>query len=136
MTTRLSHVQILVDDPDAALAFYRDALGLAVRFEVANGGFRWITLGTDAQPEIAIVLMEPHAGRSQADGDAVAALLAKGELRPVQFSSDDLESTWAKVVATPGVSVVEEPADQPWGVRDGAVRDPAGNLVRIQQARG
>ena len=136
MTTTLSHVQILVDDPDAALAFYRDALGLSVRFEVANGGFRWITLGTDAQPEIAIVLMEPHAGRSQADGDTVAALLAKGELRPVQFSSDNLESTWAKVVATPGVSVVEEPADQPWGVRDGAVRDPAGNLVRIQQAQG
>jgi catechol 2,3-dioxygenase-like lactoylglutathione lyase family enzyme len=136
MTTQLSHVQILVDDPDAALAFYRDALGLSVRFEVANGGFRWITLGTDSQPEIAIVLMEPHAGRSQADGDAVAALLAKGELRPVQFSSDNLESTWAKVVATPGVSVVEEPADQPWGVRDGAVRDPAGNLVRIQQAQG
>jgi catechol 2,3-dioxygenase-like lactoylglutathione lyase family enzyme len=136
MTTQLSQVQILVDDPDAALAFYRDALGLSVRFEVTNGGFRWITLGTDSQPEIAIVLMEPHAGRSQADGDTVAALLAKGELRPVQFSSDNLEATWSKVVATPGVSVVEEPADQPWGVRDGAVRDPAGNLVRIQQVQG
>ena len=133
MTVSLTHVQILVDDPDAALAFYRDALGLAVKFEVSNGGFRWITLATESQPEIGIVLMQPHAGRSQEDGDTVAALLAKGELRPVQFTSDDLEKTWSKVTATPGVSVVEQPADQPWGMRDGAVRDPAGNLVRIAQ---
>jgi catechol 2,3-dioxygenase-like lactoylglutathione lyase family enzyme len=135
MTVSLTHVQILVEDPDAALAFYRDALGLEVKFEVSNGGFRWITLATASQPEIGIVLMQAHAGRSQADGDTVAALLAKGELRPVQFTSDNLDATWGKVTATPGVSVVEEPADQPWGVRDGAVRDPAGNLVRIAQAR-
>ena len=134
MTVSISAVHVLVDDPDAALAFYRDTLGLTVKYEVSNGGFRWITLVTDSQPEIEIVLSQPHAGRSQADGDAIAALLAKGELRPLHFVSDDLDATFAKLDGAPGVSVVEQPTQQPWGVRDGAVRDPAGNFIRIQQA--
>lgn len=134
MTISLSTVHILVDDPDAALAFYRDTLGLTVRNEVAQGDFRWITLVTDSQPEVAIVLSQPHAGRSQADGDAVAALLAKGELRPVHLRSDDLDATFERIAATPGAEVLQEPATQPWGVRDGAVRDPAGNFIRIEQA--
>ncbi len=124
MTISLSTVHILVDDPDAALAFYRDTLGLTVKFEVAQGGFRWITLVTESQPEIAIVLSQPHAGRSQEDGDAIAALLAKGELYPVHFRSDDLDATFARIADTPGVEVLSEPAGQPWGVRDAAVRDP------------
>jgi catechol 2,3-dioxygenase-like lactoylglutathione lyase family enzyme len=126
-------VHILVDDPDAALAFYRDTLGLTVRNEVANGGFRWITLVSDSQPEIAIVLSEPHAGRSKEDGDALAAMLAKGELYPAHFRADDLNATFDKVATAPGVEVLEEPANQPWGVRDAAVRDPAGNRLRIEQ---
>lgn len=134
MTISLSTVHILVDDPDAALAFYRDTLGLTVRNEVAQGDFRWITLVTDSQPEVAIVLSQPHAGRSQADGDAVAALLAKGELRPVHLRSDDLDAIFERIAATPGAEVLQEPASQPWGVRDGAVRDPAGNFIRIEQA--
>jgi catechol 2,3-dioxygenase-like lactoylglutathione lyase family enzyme len=134
MTVSLSAVHILVDDPDAALNFYRDSLGLTVRNEVARDNFRWITLVTDSQPEISIVLSQPHAGRSQEDGDALAALLAKGELRPVHLRADDLDATFDKVAATPGAEVLEEPASQPWGVRDAAVRDPAGNLVRIEQA--
>jgi catechol 2,3-dioxygenase-like lactoylglutathione lyase family enzyme len=134
MTTSLSTVHILVDDPDAALAFYRDTLGLSVRFEVANEGYRWITLGSDSQPEIGIVLSEPHAGRSKEDGDALAAMLAKGEMYPVHFRTDDLEATFDKMAATPGVEVLSEPANQPWGVRDAAVRDPAGNRLRIEQA--
>jgi catechol 2,3-dioxygenase-like lactoylglutathione lyase family enzyme len=134
MTTSLSTVHILVDDPDAALAFYRDSLGLAVRFEVANDGYRWITLGSDTQPEIGIVLSQPHAGRSKEEGDAVAAMLAKGEMYPVHFSCEDLDGIWEKVAATPGVEVLQEPADQPWGKRDAAVRDPAGNRLRIEQA--
>ena len=133
MTVSISAVHVLVDDPDAALAFYRDTLGLTVKSEVANGGFRWITLVTDSQPEIEIVLSQPHAGRSQEDGDAIAAMLAKGELRPLHFVSDDLDRTFEKIAAAPGASVVEEPTQQPWGVRDGAVRDPAGNFIRIQQ---
>ena len=133
MTISLSAVHILVDDPDAALGFYRDTLGLTVRNEVARDGLRWITLATDGQPEIAIVLSQPHAGRSQEDGDALAALLAKGELRPVHLRSDDLDATFERVRAS-GAEVLQEPASQPWGVRDAAVRDPAGNLIRIEQA--
>jgi len=134
MTTSISTVHILVDDPDAALAFYRDTLGLTVQNEVANGGFRWITLVSDSQPGIAIVLSQPHAGRSKQDGDALAAMLAKGELYPVHFRTDDLSATFDKIASTPGVEVLEEPADQFWGVRDAAVRDPAGNRIRIEQA--
>jgi uncharacterized glyoxalase superfamily protein PhnB len=79
------------------------------------------------------VLSQPHAGRSQEDGDALAALLAKGELRALQFSSDDLDATFEKVAGAPGAEVLQEPVSQPWGARDAAVRDPAGNLVRIEQ---
>ena len=134
MTASLSTVHILVDDPDAALTFYRDTLGLTVRQEVANGGFKWITLVTDSQPDVGIVLSQPHAGRSQEDGDALAALLAKGEMYPVHFRTEDLDGTFDKIAATPGVEVLQEPMSQPWGVRDAAVRDPAGNRLRIEQA--
>jgi predicted enzyme related to lactoylglutathione lyase len=134
MTNSLSTVHILVDDPDAALPFYRDALGLTVRNEVENGGFRWITLTTDSQPDIGIVLSQPQPGRSEEDGEALAALLAKGELYPAHFRTDDLDATFEKIAETPGVEVLEEPADRPWGIRDAAVRDPAGNRLRIEQA--
>jgi catechol 2,3-dioxygenase-like lactoylglutathione lyase family enzyme len=133
MKTSLSQVTILVDDPDAALAFYRDTLGLTVQKEVAQGGYRWITLVSESQPEIGIVLMQPHAGRSQEDGDAVAALLAKGEFNPVHLSLDDLDSSFDTIASAPGVEVLQEPTDQFWGVRDAAVRDPAGNMIRIEQ---
>ncbi len=134
MTVSLSAVHVLVDNPDAALGFYRDILGLTVRDDVAHGGFRWITLVTESQPEIRIVLSQPHAGRSQEDGDAIAALLAKGELGSVFLRSQDLDATFARIAAAPGVEVLEEPASRFWGARDAAVRDPAGNLVRIEQA--
>jgi predicted enzyme related to lactoylglutathione lyase len=134
MTVSLSTVHILVDDPDAALEFYRDTLGLAVRNEVASDGFRWITLVSASQPEIAIVLSQPHAGRSKEDGDALAAMLAKGELRPVHFRCEDLDATFDRIASAPGAEVLQEPVSQPWGVRDGAVRDPAGNFIRIEQA--
>lgn len=133
MTVSISAVHVIVDDPAAALTFYRDTLGLTVRNEVARDGFRWITLATDSQPEIQIVLSQPHAGRSQEDGDALAALLAKGELRTLHFSTDDLDATFEKVAGAPGAEVLQEPVSQPWGARDAAVRDPAGNLVRIEQ---
>jgi catechol 2,3-dioxygenase-like lactoylglutathione lyase family enzyme len=133
MPVSISHVHVLVDDPTTALAFYRDTLGLTVVNEVAQGGFTWIVLATETQPEIQIVLSQPHAGRSQEDGDALAALLAKGELRPLQFSSDDLDATFEKVAGAPGADVLQEPVSQPWGARDAAVRDPSGNLVRIEQ---
>ncbi|MEO7077297.1 VOC family protein [Rhodococcus sp. BP22] len=134
MTVSLSHVHVLVDDPDAALLFYRDTLGLEVKNEVANDGFRWITLTPAEQPEIEIVLSQPHAGRSAELGDELAALLAKGELPGVLFRTDNLDATFEKVRAAGNAEILQEPASQPWGVRDAAFRDPAGNLVRISQA--
>jgi catechol 2,3-dioxygenase-like lactoylglutathione lyase family enzyme len=134
MTVAISGVHVLVDDPQAALSFYRDILGLTVKNEVSNGGFTWITLTTPSQPEIEIVLEQPHAGRSHENGDAVAALLAKGELQMLQLRTDDLGATFEKLAAASGVEVVQEPTDQFWGVRDAAVRDPSGNLIRIAQA--
>lgn len=134
MTVSLSHVHVTVDDLDAALAFYRDSLGFEVRNEVANGGFRWITLSNADQPEIELVLSQPHAGRSPENGDALAALLAKGELPGILFRTDDLDATFERVRAAGNAEILQEPASQPWGVRDAAVRDPAGNLVRISQA--
>ena len=133
MTISLCGVHVTIDDPDAALGFYRDILGLTVRNEVANDGFRWITLVTDSQPEIQIVLSQPHAGRSREDGDALAALLAKGALNMIQLRCNDLDATFDKIAAAPGVEILQEPASQFWGVRDFAVRDPAGNMLRIEQ---
>ena len=134
MTISLSTVHVIVDDPDAALAFYRDTLGLTVTNEVPYEGFKWITLVTESQPEVAIVLSQPHAGRSKEDGDALAAMLAKGELGTINFRTDDLDSTFEKVAAAPGVEVLEEPTKQFWGARDFAVRDLSGNTIRIEQA--
>ena len=134
MTISLSTVHVIVDDPDAALALYRDTLGLKVTNEVPYEGFKWITLVTDSQPEVAIVLSQPHAGRSKEDGDALAAMLAKGELGTINFRTDDLDGTFEKVSALGGVEVLQEPAAQFWGARDFAVRDLAGNTVRIEQA--
>ena len=134
MTVSISHVHVVVDDPDAALEFYRDTLGLTVTSEVAKGDFRWITLSPEGQPEVQIVLSQPHAGRSLQDGDAIAALLAKGALGMINFRSDDLDTTFERVAAAPGVEVLQEPMSQPWGVRDAGLRDPAGNHIRIEQA--
>jgi catechol 2,3-dioxygenase-like lactoylglutathione lyase family enzyme len=133
MTISLQYCHITVNDPDASLAFYRDALGLEVRNDVASGGFRWITLGSPTQPDLEIVLSEPHAGRSPADGDALQELLTKGVLPMTVFRTDDLDATFEQIRAT-GAEVLQEPIDQPWGPRDCAFRDPSGNMIRISQA--
>ena len=133
MTTSLQACHLTVNDVDAALAFYRDGLGLEVRNDVGSGGFRWVTLGFAAQPGVEIVLSEPHAGRSQADGDALQELLTKGVLPMIMFRADDLDATFGKLEAS-GAEVLQEPIDQPWGPRDCAFRDPSGNMVRISQA--
>jgi catechol 2,3-dioxygenase-like lactoylglutathione lyase family enzyme len=131
MNLTLSTCFIQVRDPDLALAFYRDGLGLEVRNDVAKGDFRWITVGGASQPDVAIVLTN-YVNGGPDDDDALAALLAKGALNGVHFHSDDLDATFEKLRAS-GAEIVEEPKDQPWGVRDCAVRDPSGNLVRIDQ---
>jgi predicted enzyme related to lactoylglutathione lyase len=133
MTITLQYTNITVNDVDEALAFYRDALGLAVQNDVPSGEFRWVTLGSDAQPALGIVLSVPHAGRSKADGDALQELLTKGVLPMLVFSSDDVDATFETVRAS-GAEVLQEPIDQPWGPRDCAFRDPSGNTVRISQA--
>jgi catechol 2,3-dioxygenase-like lactoylglutathione lyase family enzyme len=132
MELSLSTCFVQVHDPDLALVFYRDVLGLELRNDVANEDFRWITVGAAAQPEVAIVLTNYVCG-TPADGDAMAALLAKGALHGVNFRTDDLFATFEKVRAS-GADIVQEPTEQPWGTRDCAVRDPSGNLVRIDQA--
>jgi catechol 2,3-dioxygenase-like lactoylglutathione lyase family enzyme len=131
MTIALQYCHITVNELDESLAFYRDALGLEVRNDVASGEFRWVTLGSPTQPDLQIVLSEPHAGRSQADGDALQELLTKGVLPMTVFSTDDVDATFERVRAS-GAEVLQEPIDQPWGPRDCAFRDPSGNMVRIQ----
>jgi len=133
MNISLQYCHITVNDVDESLGFYRDALGLDVRNDVASGGFRWVTLGSSAQPDLELVLSEPHAGRSPADGDALQELLTKGVLPMFVFRTDDLAAMFEKVRAS-GAEVLQEPMDQPWGPRDCAFRDPSGNLVRISQA--
>jgi catechol 2,3-dioxygenase-like lactoylglutathione lyase family enzyme len=132
MSVTISAMFILVHDPDAALGFYRDALGLEVRMDVSSEGFRWITVGAPGQ-DVNIVLSQPHGGRSQTEGDELLSLVVRGTFQAAIFRSDDLDATFEKVRAS-GAEVLEEPTQQPWGVRDFAVRDPSGNLVRIQAA--
>lgn len=134
MTLSLSHVHVYTDDPDASLTFYRDALGLEVKSEVEGDGYRWITLSPNDQPEIEIVLSQPHAGRSQELGDQIAGLLAKGELPGLLFRATDLDAAFERIRAAGTAEILQEPTSQPWGVRDAAFRDPAGNMVRVSQA--
>jgi predicted enzyme related to lactoylglutathione lyase len=132
MTIALQYVNITVNDVDESIAFYGDALGLEVVNDVASGGFRWVTLGNKKQPGLGIVLSEPHAGRSQENGDAIQELLVKGELPMLVFMADDLDATFEKVRSS-GAEVLQEPIDMGWA-RDCAFRDPSGNMVRISQA--
>jgi len=131
MDLTLSQCFVLVDDPERALSFYRDTLGLELRNDVARQDFRWITVGAAAQPGVAIVITN-YLNGSPADGDALAGLVAKGALNGVHFHTDDLDDAFEKVRGA-GAEIVQEPTDQPWGTRDFAVRDPAGNLIRIDQ---
>jgi predicted enzyme related to lactoylglutathione lyase len=131
MAIALQYCNITVNDVDESIAFYR-VLGLEVRNDVAFGGHRWVTLGSDEQPELGIVLSEPHAGRSEADGDVLQELLTKGVLPILVFLSDDLDETFETLRAS-GAEVLQEPIDQGYA-RDCAFRDPSGNMVRISQA--
>jgi predicted enzyme related to lactoylglutathione lyase len=132
MTISLQYCNATVSDIDDALAFYRDALGLDLQNDVSAGEYRWVTLGSTAQPGLGIVLSVPHAGRSKADGDALQELLSKGVLPMLVFASDDVDATFEAVRAS-GAEVIQEPMDQAWGPRDCAFLDPSGNTVRIAQ---
>ena len=131
MNVTLSTCFVLVHDPDQALAFYRDTLGLELRGDVAREDFRWLTVGAASQPNVAICVTN-YLNGSPADIDALSGLIAKGALNGVHLQTDDLEATFAKLRDS-GAEIVQEPTEQPWGTRDFAVRDPSGNLVRIDQ---
>jgi uncharacterized glyoxalase superfamily protein PhnB len=121
-------------DPEASLAFYRDTLGFEVRNDVGRGTMRWITVGPVGQSQTSIVLTPPAADPGVTDDErrTIAEMMAKGTYAMIVLATKDVDGTFDRVQAR-GAEVVQEPADQPYGVRDCAVRDPAGNLVRIQQ---
>jgi uncharacterized glyoxalase superfamily protein PhnB len=123
------------DDPAASLTFYRDTLGFEVRNDVEYGGMHWITVGPPAQPETSIVLYPPAATPGITDDErrTIAEMMAKGTFASVNLATPDLDATFDRVQAS--AEVVQEPTEQPYGVRDCSVRDPSGNLLRIQELR-
>jgi predicted enzyme related to lactoylglutathione lyase len=130
-TTVLPH-----DDPDASLAFYRDTLGFEVRSDVGEGPMRWISVGPQGQPDVSILLSPPAAdpGITEQERATIAEMMAKGTYGWILLATEDLDGTFEKVQAT-DAEVVQEPTEQPWGMRDCAFRDPAGNMVRIQEVK-
>jgi predicted enzyme related to lactoylglutathione lyase len=136
MNLTVSHTFITVSDQDKVLPFYRDVLGLEVTNDVKFDNFRWLSLTPPAQPGVEIVLQVPeqYPDISPADRDAMAALVAKGVLPGVIFATDDCDATFEQLRAA-GADVLQEPIDQPYGVRDCAFRDPAGNMLRFSQPR-
>ncbi|MGW5052247.1 VOC family protein [Actinokineospora sp. NPDC004072] len=136
MDIKLAHTFLIVDDHDKALGFYRDALGFQVRKDVKFEGMRWLTLSPPSQPELEIVLESPAADPSipESDRKAITELMAKGLLRGVTLTTDDVDAAFERIQAT-GAEVLQEPMDQHYGVRDCAFRDPAGNMIRINQPK-
>ncbi|MEU5886177.1 VOC family protein [Streptomyces sp. NPDC047461] len=135
MDLKLHTCFIAVDDHDKAIAFYCDVLGLEVRNDVKYEGMRWTTVGSPLQPDVSIVLEPPAANPdlSPADREAMEQLLAKGVLRGVNFTTEDCDALFARVQES-GADVIQEPTDMPYGVRDCAFRDPAGNMLRFMQS--
>ena len=124
------------NDPDASLAFYRDALGFEVRKDVRHGGRAWITVGPADQPGTSILLHPPAADPGITDDErrTIVEMMAKGSYAVILLATADLDGTFERVRAS-GAEVVQEPTEQPYGVRDCAFRDPAGNLIRINEVR-
>ena len=123
-------------DPDASLAFYRDVLGFEVRNDVGYNGMRWITVGPADQPATSIVLFPPQAspGITDAERRTIAEMMAKGTFATLLLATKNLDADFERIQAS-GADVVEEPTMQPYGVRDCAIRDPAGNLIRVQERK-
>ncbi|MEU7868835.1 VOC family protein [Dactylosporangium sp. NPDC049140] len=134
MSVIIHQTLLPADDPEASLAFYRDALGFELRNDVGYGGMRWITIGPKDQPQTSIVLYPPaiEPGLTDDERRTIVELMAKGSYATIVLATEDLAGTFDRVQAS-GADVVQEPIDQDYGVRDCAVRDPAGNLVRISQ---
>jgi uncharacterized glyoxalase superfamily protein PhnB len=124
------------DDPDASLAFYRDTLGFKVRDDVEYGGLHWITVGPADQPDTSIVLYPPAAAPGVTDDEhrTIAEMMAKGTYASINLATKDLDGAFERLQAS-DAEVVQEPTEQPYGIRDCSVRDPAGNLIRMQELR-
>lgn len=124
------------NDPDASLAFYRDTLGFEVRNDVGYGGLRWITVGPADQPDTSIVLYPPFAAPGITDDErrTIEEMMAKGSYAIIVLATPDLDGAFARLEVS-GAEVVQEPIEQPYGIRDCAIRDPAGNLIRINERR-
>jgi uncharacterized glyoxalase superfamily protein PhnB len=122
------------DDPEAALAFYRDILGFELRLDVGYEGMRWLTVGPADQPGVSIVLHPPAVdpGITEEERRTIAEMMAKGTYGSILLATRDLDAAFEKLAASE-TEIVQEPTQQPYGVRDCAVRDPAGNMVRIQE---
>jgi uncharacterized glyoxalase superfamily protein PhnB len=125
------------DDPDASLAFYRDTLGFEVRNDVEYQGMHWITVGPPDQPGTSIVLYPPDAdpGITEDERRTIAEMMAKGTYASINLATADVDGTFERLQASEAAEVVQEPTDQPYGIRDCSFRDPAGNLIRIQELR-
>ena len=123
-------------DPDASLAFYRDTLGFEVRNEVEYGGLHWITVGPVGQPDTSLVLHPPFAdpGITEEERRVISEMMAKGTYATIHLATADLGAAFERLQAS-DAEVVQEPTDQPWGVRDCALRDPAGNMIRVAEVR-
>jgi catechol 2,3-dioxygenase-like lactoylglutathione lyase family enzyme len=136
MDIRVSHCFILVDDHEKALAFYRDVLGFEVRNDVSFEGMRWVSVASPSQPELEITIetVDSNPAASPEDKEKHADLLAKGMLRGLIFTTDDVDAAFAHIKAS-GAEVLQEPVDQAYGVRDCAFRDPAGNMIRLNQPK-
>jgi catechol 2,3-dioxygenase-like lactoylglutathione lyase family enzyme len=136
MTITISASFLPHEDPEASLAFYRDALGFEVRNDVGYGGMRWITVGPADQPGVSIVLQPPaiDPGITDAERRTIAEMMAKGTYAGVVLATRNLDEEFARLAAA-GVDIVQEPTDQDYGIRDAAIRDPAGNLIRLQEIR-
>ncbi|WP_028847475.1 VOC family protein [Thermocrispum agreste] len=136
MDITIAHSFLPQNDPDAALKFYRDALGFEVRNVVGHGDMQWITVGPPAQPDTSIVLHPPFAdpGITDEEKRVIQEMMAKGTYGMVVLAAKDVDAAFERIQSH-NVEVVQEPTDQPWGVRDCAFRDPAGNMVRLQQAQ-
>jgi|SRR3954447_14946200 catechol 2,3-dioxygenase-like lactoylglutathione lyase family enzyme len=134
MDISIHHTFLPHDDPEASLAFYRDVLGFDVRLDVGSGTMRWITVGPPSQPGTSIVLHPPAADPGITDDERrlITEMMAKGTYSIIVLATGDLDATFDRLQAS-GVEVVQEPVEQPYGVRDCAVRDPAGTMVRIQE---
>ncbi|MGW1681733.1 VOC family protein [Saccharopolyspora sp. NPDC002376] len=136
MNITISEAFLPHEDPEATLAFYRDTLGFEVRNDVGYGGMHWITVGPPGQPGTSIVLYPPAASPGITDDErrTIAEMMAKGTFAMINLATPDLDGTFEKL-QTGNAEIVQEPTEQPYGRRDCAVRDPAGNLIRINELR-